>query len=296
MRALQRDLQARLDEGATRLCRCWHVRRADGVTLGFTDHDTDLGFDGMTFRASSGMDASALQAATGLNVDNAQAIGALSDAAIREGDIRAGKFDHAEIHHWLVDWERIDLRILMFRGHFGEIRRADGAFEVELRGLSEALNVPVGRSILRTCDRILGDAKCGVDLERADLTAIGTALEGSAGTRIFVAALGGFGKGWFARGELFWVSGHNTDTRATVKADSIGHAGVRILDLWQQPTEAIRAGDRFRIVAGCDKRSETCRAKFSNFINFRGFPHIPGDDWVTVYPKDGEVHDGSSQN
>ena len=54
------------------------------------------------------------------------------------------------------------------------------------------------------------------------------------------------------------------------------------------------AGDRFRVVAGCDKRAETCRGKFGNFLNFRGFPHIPGDDWVTAYPKDGAVHDGAS--
>jgi uncharacterized phage protein (TIGR02218 family) len=47
-------------------------------------------------------------------------------------------------------------------------------------------------------------------------------------------------------------------------------------------------------VAGCDKRAETCRAKFGNFLNFRGFPHIPGEDWVTAYPKDGVIHDGTS--
>ena len=48
------------------------------------------------------------------------------------------------------------------------------------------------------------------------------------------------------------------------------------------------------MVAGCDKRAGTCRGKFDNFLNFRGFPHIPGDDWVTAYPKDGAVHDGAS--
>ena len=52
--------------------------------------------------------------------------------------------------------------------------------------------------------------------------------------------------------------------------------------------------DRFRIIAGCDKRAETCRKKFSNLLNFRGFPLIPGDDWVTAYPKEGANHDGSS--
>ena len=39
MRAIDPELQARLDGGATTLCRCWRVRRRDGVELGFTDHD-----------------------------------------------------------------------------------------------------------------------------------------------------------------------------------------------------------------------------------------------------------------
>ena len=40
--------------------------------------------------------------------------------------------------------------------------------------------------------------------------------------------------------------------------------------------------------AGCDKRIETCGARFANTANFRGFPHIPGQDAVLRYAtKDG---------
>ena len=126
------------------------------------------------------MDATALQSATGLSVDNAQAVGALTSAAISEEDIRAGRYDGAEIRQWLVDWERPELRVLMFRGSLGEIRRSDGAFEVELRGLAEALNAPVGRSVLRTCDRALGDAKCGFDASQPGFSGEGV-VEGGGG-------------------------------------------------------------------------------------------------------------------
>ena len=294
MRAIHADLQARLDSGATRLCRCWLVRRRDGEAFGFTDHDRDLAFDEMTFRASSGMDASALQSATGLSVDNAQAVGALSDAGVTEEDVRAGRYDRAEIWHWLVDWERPDLRVLLFRGSFGEIRRADGAFEVELRGLAEALNAPVGRSILRTCDRSLGDAKCGFDPGKAGFFAEGTAAAGSGGATIVSADLGSFADGWFTQGVVTWLSGGNAGQRGTVKVDRRGAAGARRIGLWQSPGRPMAAGERFRIVAGCDKRADTCRKKFDNLMNFRGFPLIPGDDWVTAYPKGGANHDGSS--
>jgi uncharacterized phage protein (TIGR02218 family) len=292
MRTIHPELQARLDGGATRLCRCWRVRRRDGVALGFTDHDDDVVFEGVVHRASSGMDASALQAATGLSVDNAQAVGALSDAAVSEEDIRAGRYDGAEVWHWLVDWERPELRVLLFRGSFGEIRRADGAFEVELRGLAEALNAPVGRSVLRTCDRVLGDAKCGFDVTVPGFSGEGEVAAVGSGLR--ATGLAGFADGWFRQGRLTWLSGGNAGEAATVMTDRLAADGSRVLTLWRQPGCAVGVGDRFGIVAGCDKQAETCRAKFDNFVNFRGFPHLPGDDWVTAYPKDGASHDGGS--
>ncbi len=294
MRAIDPELQGRLDGGATRLCRCWLVSRKDGSEMGFTDHDEDVAFGGVIFRASSGMDATALQSATGLSVDNAQAVGALTSAAISEEDIRAGRYDGAEIRQWLVDWERPELRVLMFRGSLGEIRRADGAFEVELRGLAEALNAPVGRSVLRTCDRALGDGRCGFDTSRPGFSGEGV-VEGASGASLSASGLGGFAAGWFAHGTLTWLTGANAGEKAAVKADRPGEAGLRALALWQEPVRRAAAGDRFKVVAGCDKRAATCREKFDNLINFRGFPHIPGDDWVAAYPKDGASHDGGSQ-
>lgn len=294
MRTIDPTLQERLDGGATTLCRCWLVTRKDGQRLGFTDHDGDVAFDGVTFRASSGLDASALQSATGLSVDNAQAVGALCDAAVREEDVRAGLYDRAEILHWLVDWRDTELRVLQFRGTFGEIRRTDGAFEVELRGLAEALNAPVGRTILRSCDRALGDVRCRFDVNAAGFSGEGVLGEGSAGASLVAAGLQGFADGWFRHGVLTWIDGANTGLRSTVKADRLAPSGTRHLQLWQAPGAPIVPGDRFHVVAGCDKRAATCRAKFSNFLNFRGFPHLPGDDWVTAYPKDGSIHDGGS--
>lgn len=295
MRKIDPEFQARLDEGATQMCRCWRVVRADGVEFGFTDHDRDLTFDGLAFRASSGLDASALQTATGLSVDNGQAVGALSGASVTEEDIRAGRFDRAEVYQWLVDWSRPDLRVLLFRGHFGEIRRSDGRFEVELRGLAEGLNSAVGRCILRTCDRVVGDAKCGFDLTRAGFFGEGEVDAGSNGARIIGAGLGGFAGDWFSGGHLVWLSGDNLGETGIVKTDVLGKGGLRVVTLWREPGRPLAVGDRFRLLAGCDKQAATCQKKFDNFLNFRGFPHIPGEDWVAAYPKDGAIHDGGSR-
>jgi len=66
------------------------------------------------------------------------------------------------------------------------------------------------------------------------------------------------------------------------------------LALWQVPPQAMQPGDTFTLTAGCDKRFETCRAKFANALNFRGFPHMPGNDFVVGYAVPGEpCHDGT---
>ena len=73
-----------LATGSTTVCHAWAVIRRDGLRLGFTDHDQSFSFDGIEFRADTGMTARALQQSTGLSVDNTEAMGMLSDAAIAE--------------------------------------------------------------------------------------------------------------------------------------------------------------------------------------------------------------------
>jgi uncharacterized phage protein (TIGR02218 family) len=294
MRTIPNEFAARLASGATKLCRCWTIERKDGVVFGFTDHDQELVIGGVSYQAGSGLDAGALQSSTGASVDNSQVTGALSAACITEVDLHSGKYDRARVDCWLVDWERPDLRLLLFRGTFGEIKQSDGKFDVDLRGLSEDLNVPVGRTILRTCDRVLGDGKCRVDLEDPAYSCEVAVGDWFAGAKIECAGLQSFDVDWFKQGHVVWLTGRNVGSTQAIRSDIRRSDGGRVLELWRNPPFTPERGERFRVVAGCDKRPETCRSKFSNFYNFRGFPHLPGEDWVAAYPKDGEVHDGSS--
>lgn len=284
-------LHAHLATGATTVCRAWRVVRADGLTLGFTDHDRDLSFEGVTFRAGSGLTAKALQQATGLSVDNTEATGALSDASITEADVLAGRFDGAEVTAWLVNWAAPAERLVQFRGTLGEITRAGGAFQAELRGLTEALNLPQGRVIQQGCTAVLGDRACRFDLTRPGYF-VERAVDAVESGRLFRwSALPGFDNRWFEKGRLTVLTGRAAGLSGTVKNDRQG-TGDRVVELWQAILADILPGDLVRIEAGCDKRAETCRLKFGNFLNFRGFPNVPGEDWLTSYPARGGVNDG----
>lgn len=288
------DLLAHLETGATSVCRAWAIARADGVVMGFTDHDRDLAFDGVVFRAGTGLSARALQQTTGLSVDNTEAAGALSDAAVTEADLLAGRYDGAGLRVWTVNWADPAQRMLVFRGTLGEIVRAGGAFRAELRGLTEALNRPQGRAFQRGCSAVLGDAACRFDLGLPGYAAE-VAAEGFEGRRLFrFAALPGFDDRWFERGRLQVLTGPGAGAVGVVKNDRIGAGGARVVELWQALGPEVGAGDMLRIEAGCDRRAETCRLKFGNFLNFRGFPHVPGEDWLSAYPVAAGRNDGGS--
>jgi len=288
------SLAEHLASGATTVARAWTVERRDGVVLGFTDHDRDLSFDGVVFRASTGLTAQALEQTTGLSVDNNEAVGALSDAAISERDILAGRYDDARVSLWWVNWADVSERELRFRGRLGEVVRAGGAFRAELRGLAEPLSRPQGRVYQAPCSAVLGDAACGVDLGQPGLMReVALAEVGPDGERFRVAPMPGAAPGWFDKGRLEVLGGPAAGLSGLVKADRLRADGREIV-LWQRLGIDPRPGDLVRLVAGCDKRLETCRTRFDNLLNFRGFPHVPGEDWLMAVPRSGAANDGGS--
>ena len=293
MRVLPETLRDALASGATTHCRCWSVTRTDGVILGFTDHDRPINFDGIIFEAGAGLNAEAVESSTGLSADSHSVTGALSSEAITDEDVERGFYDGAEVTLWLVDWTNPDSRLLLSKGRIGEIRRGTTAFEAEVVGLAERLNQPYGRAYLHSCDRRLGDAKCGVDLIQPEFR--GTAVVEAVldPQRFAVSGLESFARGWFDGGRLEWISGENAGVEGHVKTHLVT-AGDATVELWLSPPLSVSPGDGFTVTAGCDKRRQTCKEKFNNLPSFRGFPHMPGDDWVTSYVKSEGAHDGGS--
>lgn len=276
------DLDLHLKTGTTGVSRCWRVTRVDGTQFGFTDHDCDLSFDDTSFRAGTGLSAAALSQTTGLSVDNTEAVGALSDLAITEEDIFAGRYDGAEVEAWLVQWAAPTNRVLQFRGSLGEITRANGAFSAELRGLAERMNVPTGRVYQRTCQAVLGDAQCGFDLSTAGYV-VEAGVTSTDGRKFTFDGLTNFEPRWFERGRMRVLTGVAAGLSGAVKLDRVA-GDVRSVELWDSLRDDIKAGDTIRLTAGCDKRMDTCRLKFTNLLNFQGFPDIPGEDWQVAHP------------
>ncbi|UWQ15584.1 DUF2163 domain-containing protein [Aliiroseovarius sp. M344] len=290
--ALSPELEAHLGKGVTTVARCWKVIRRDGVVHGFTDHDLDLLIDGVTFRADTGMTAHALSQTTGLSVDNTEALGVLNDASITERDIRAGRYDGAEVEAWLVNWTDTGQRYLRFHGVVGELAREAGGFRAELNGLSEMLNQPQGRAYQMPCSAVLGDAACRFDLSQSGYQLDLPIGENKDETTFHFADMALYPNRWFERGVFTVLSGEAKGLSGLIKNDRKGIDGARVVELWESIRERMESGDMVRLQAGCDKLPRTCRVKFNNFLNYRGFPDVPGEDWLMSYPVGQGKNDG----
>lgn len=285
MRELPEELQSHLESGATTTCHCWKVTRRDGTVLGFTDHDEDLTFDGIVFAAATGFIGTESLKRLGLSVDNTEVHAALKAELITEQDLANGLYDNAAVEVYLVNWAAIEQRLILRKGNIGEVRRGDLAFMAEIRGLAHHLQQPEGRLYQSSCDAVLGDARCGIDLESAAYKATGIVLAVAELHEFTASGLEAFASNWFQHGRLTWLSGANSGAVFELRSQRAEGGGTHRLTLWRQLAEAALPGDSFTITAGCDRKFSTCREKFSNAGNFRGFPHIPSNDYLIAGPK-----------
>ncbi|MGK9050178.1 DUF2163 domain-containing protein [Neorhizobium petrolearium] len=286
MKTVPVALAVHLKREATTTCHCWRVTRRDGTVLGFTEHDRDLVFDSTTFLAASGFSASEAEASAGLSAGADEVAGGFSSAAIREVDLTAGRYDGARVELFIVNWAEPEEHMLLNVREIGEVSRAGGQFRAELRSLAHRLSQPQGRVYGRRCDAVLGDARCGVNLTawRGE----GAVVAVKDASRILVSGLGGFASGFFRQGTLTFSGGAMVDVETHErKAD-----GTAELTLWLPLEEPVSVGEAFSVTAGCDKTFSTCRARFANHLNFRGFPHVPGADFAYSYADGERLHDG----
>ena len=278
MKTISTNLAAHLAGEVTTLATCWKITRRDGVVLGFTDHIRDLEIDGVIYRAASGYTRTAIRSTADLAVDNLDVESVFSDDGITEEDLRVGRYDFAEIRMFVVNYEDLSQGILKLRrGWLGEVSIQDDMYVAELRGMAQKLQMTVGEIYTPDCAADLGDVRCGVDL--ATLEENGSVASVTSDTTFDTSLTQT--TGWYDGGELTWTAGANTGQTVAVRNWDTGDS---TLSLFLPALFAVEVGDTFTIRPGCDKSFATCKAKFDNAVNFRGFPHVPGNEQILRYP------------
>lgn len=253
---------------------CWRLERRDGVTIGLTSHDRPLEVDGLRYMSSPGITPSAIQRGGDGSSELADVQGALSSAAISEEDLDAGRWDGATLLLHLTEWtDPAVLWLELARGTLGSIEQNGASYNVALRGGGALLERPVAPVTSPTCRARLGDKACRVDLRRhQELARVGGIADDA-------VTFAGVVPGLYPFGEVRWLGGANAGLVQMI-VDQEGD----VLFLAEPPPFAVAPGTLALLTQGCDKRLETCAARFTNTANFRGEPHLPGMDLLTRYP------------
>ena len=271
MRIISPQLEAHFEGGLTTLATCWKITREDSTELGFTDHDELLTIDSVDYDSIAGFTPTTVENKSNMSVDNLDVEGQVFPSKITEEDLLAGLYDYAEIEIFIVNYEDLAQgKLVVKRGRLGEVTLNSQMFQAEVRGLTQHLSQTIGDVFSPSCRAILGDSKCKVAL--AGFTVSATVSE-VVNNQTFKATALTEVAGWYTGGEVEWTSGNNDGRKMEVKE----FASTQVV-LALPMGKSIQVGDTFDIIAGCDKTRETCQSKFSNIINFRGEPDVPGTD------------------
>lgn len=158
----------------------------------------------------------------------------------------------------------------LFVGRVAEVDFSRSVATFNVNSHLELLNQNLPLNLYQApCLNTLFDVSCA--LNRASFAVAGTAAAGS--TTFVVDATLAQASGYFDLGSIVFTSGANNGVSRTVKSYSVGSPGMLVL-LSPLPN-APAPGDTFTAYPGCDKTQATCTNKFSNLVNFRGFPYVP---------------------
>lgn len=275
-----------LKEKIRTLCYCWLLMRADNTVLGFTDHDQTIQINGIDCMPQTGMTAGAMELESGFALNGGQAEAALSTDAISPEDILDGLYDRATVKLYLVNWRAPETAQLLRTMRIAKITQSDGVFSAEMDGLLSGFDAPQGRHFRRNCDARFGDAHCGINTNLSIYQQNVTTLAGSGGLVVLVQTPAAQASN-YANGAMVIAGEMLSIAQIEIKSS---HWRIH---LRAEPKAPINTNQTGVLIAGCDKTFATCRDRFSNARNFRGFPHLPGNDAAYQFAKRNDVFDGS---
>jgi uncharacterized phage protein (TIGR02218 family) len=267
----------------------WIIHRRDGVSLAFTGHDLPIRFGDLVATPCGSLTPTAVeQAAEISSVGNLELAGLVSSAHITEADLYGGLYDDAFVEVWRVSWEPElpEPPIRMAAGYWGNLRHGDEGFSAEILGPAARLQQQaLVQTVTPGCRRVFGSPAgelppggCGVDLEARKRTGEIDFVRNRASFTATIAA--GPDSPQWANGTVEFLSGPNAGQIVEVKSANLGTGEIV---LWTPTSFLPNVGDDFELRPGCDKLVATCKL-YSNYINFGGFPDIPGTDAISETP------------
>jgi len=277
MRAGASGINAHIQLGQTTTARLLKVTRsADAQVFGFTDHDVDIVYSGVTYLSTTSFNPFNQADKNDANASDTELTGAF-DSVITRVDVIAELWDNSTFQLLRVNWKNLsDGAIILITGTFGEFEPQEFGFRVALHSLEYPLTFIGGDVCGPTCRVDFTSPLCAPGGFLADGTDINSLLQtdtvaSTDGTRSIVGTtLADPGKPSDG-GLLTFTGGANVNLSAQILHIDFATKTIT-LKPWTQ-IAPIAPGDMFSILPACDKVFATCVNSWANGENFQGEPH-----------------------
>jgi uncharacterized phage protein (TIGR02218 family) len=245
----------------------------DGTSFGITSNSRDIDFDigdgTITYSSGTGILTSNVSASCGLEADNYEVTGPLSDLVTREA-VLGGRYNRARARLFEVNWKDLSAgAIKILAGYVSEARIEGGKFVFEIRSDVDFYNQMVGRVITNMCDADFGD---GIRCHGTPTSVVGTITAVTDAMRFTVSFTGSYANDFFNKGTVQFLTGAMAGTDK-IEIEDWTSAGA--ITLFAPAVENPAIGDTLTIKDGCAKTRDACMAH-GQILNFRGYPEVPG--------------------
>jgi len=289
-----------------------------GAFIGFTTHDQDIVFNGLTFKAIPGMDSSAVDIRSSLDGDNLEVSGSYHVDGITKANILSRVYRYSFWEYFVLSWKFTGMgRFVVNQGRIGSIKFSDYKYTMTLKSNITLLSQEIGTLAIPNDRRRIDDSTWGVDLTK--YTETGTvSIVSSNKTFAFTLdtpttwpdhlteadyndyldpadpdnpATGvNWYDWWFGNGILTWTSGSND----TIEYEISGYDKITwkddpdqglqlVIQLSQFTVFAIEVGDTFSMIPGYNRSSDQAIDKFDDIDGFDGELHAPGRSSLQPY-------------
>jgi uncharacterized phage protein (TIGR02218 family) len=276
MRTISTNLKAEIDAGT--IARFIKISCTNGTVHAFTDHDQALTIDGVLYSPAPALAAVEYVATSDVQVSSQQTGAAIVD--VPEADLLGGVFDDAEVEASWGSWVHPEYgHVVTFFGRIASIDWDETAFKAEIMSFMKQLELNVGQTYTASCrHELFGSVTAGkvgaCTLSSASYTFVGTVatVVTPKWKLTYSGAAAAQPDGYFSNGSITFTSGILNGLTYPIKKDASD-----TFDFVLPTMKTFAVGDTFTVKAGCDKTLDTCKTKFSNVLNFGGFPHINTD-------------------
>lgn len=272
-------VQSAFEATSSTLCVIVDVERTDGQSFHYTNHNKSIVVGANTYKPSAGLTMTAVEMSLGMEVDNLQILGVLSQDEITQVDIEAGFYENALLTFMITSWADPSIGVaIMDRGHIGEIKHTDMDFQCEFLGLEHYYRQQIVELTSPVCRvKRFGDERC--QLNAADWQHV----EDVTGTwdpadphQVTFTNVASVAAERYIVGFVRFNTGLNAGLERLIKHHSIS-GGNNVIILQDVFPFAIDTGDEARLEEGCDHLFATCSDIYDNALNYQGEPHLPGN-------------------